>query len=187
MENLNKPLVKLSNTPLIEWSLQRIQHAVSQVVLSVNHNQDDYRYLNLPLIADAENNYQGPLIGIHSAMRWILEDQATKLPDALLCVPGDVPFFPEKLIPQLWQEFVTNHCEVVYCECDNQVQPLFSIWSLSCVDLIEEAIGDGLYGPKLVMPRLNSQLIKVQRDSDLDFFNINDEESLETVQKMINS
>ena len=71
MENPDKPLVELNGTPLIELCLQKIQAQVAQVVLSVNHNQEKYAHLKLPLIPDTRNHYQGPLIGIYSAMAWI--------------------------------------------------------------------------------------------------------------------
>ena len=78
--------------------MQKIQDKVAQVVLSINHNPEKYIHLNLPLIPDARDSYQGPLIGIYSAMEWIENNVLTERPEALLCIPADVPFFPEDLI-----------------------------------------------------------------------------------------
>ena len=186
IEDPDKPLIKLSSTPLIELCLQKIQDKVAQVVLSINHNPEKYIHLNLPLIPDARDSYQGPLIGIYSAMEWIENNVLTERPEALLCIPADVPFFPEDLISKLWKAYSEEECDVVWCQCDDQVQPLFSIWSLSCRDKLKRAIGEGLYGPKLIMDRLRNRLITVKRESELEFLNINDQESLKIAQEMIN-
>ena len=187
IENPDKPLIKLSSTPLIELCLQKIQDKVAQVVLSINHNPEKYIHLNLPLIPDARDSYQGPLIGIYSAMVWIQNHEFAERPEALLCIPADVPFYPEDLISRLWQAYTKEKYDVVWCQCDGQSQPLFSIWSLSCKDKLEGAINEGLYGPKLVMARLKNRLITVKRESELEFLNINDQKSLDASQGMINS
>ena len=119
-------------------------------------------------------------------MEWIENNVLTERPEALLCIPADVPFFPEDLISKLWKAYSKEECDVVWCQCDDQVQPLFSIWSLSCRDKLKRAIGEGLYGPKLIMDRLRNRLITVKRESELEFLNINDQESLKIAQEMIN-
>jgi len=184
IENPDKPLIKLSGTSLIERCLQNIQAEVAQVVLSINHNPEKYIHLNLPLIPDTRDRYQGPLIGIYSAMEWVESNDFTERPEALLCIPADVPFFPEGLINRLWQAYSKEECDVVWCQCDGQVQPLFSIWSLSCRDKLKRAIDEGLYGPKLIMGRLRNRLITVKRESKLEFLNINDQASLRVAQEM---
>lgn len=187
MGNMDKPLIVLENKPLIEWGLQRIQGQVAKTVISVNHNFDRYEYLNLDLVVDSCDQYKGPLVGIYSAIRWIQKNVKTDIPSALLCIPADVPFFPKDLISILWDQFASSNYDVAWCQCDGQIQPLFSIWSLSCRDKLKEAIAGGLFGPKLVIPSLNNRLVSIEKESDLDFLNINDSESLKSVQKMINS
>lgn len=185
MGDQDKPLLELNNTPLIEWGLQRIKDQVARVVISVNHNREKYEYLNLDLVGDEFEKYQGPLVGIVSAMEWIIAKEET--PTALLCIPADVPFFPNNLVSVLWDEFTHNSCDVIWCQCEKQIQPLFSIWSLNCKDKLQEALSKGLFGPKLVMPFVSNHLITIEPDSDLDFLNINDRETLESVQEMIKS
>ena len=185
MGDQDKPLIELKNKPLIEWGLQRIKDQVGTVVISVNHNAEKYEHLKLDLVSDEYEEYSGPLVGIVSAMEWINAQE--KPPIAILCIPADVPFFPEDLVAKLWGEFSQNPCDVVWCECDKQVQPLFSIWSLSCKDKLKEAISKGLFGPKLAMPYLSNRLITIEPESALDFININDRETLESVQEMIKS
>ena len=186
MGNIDKPLENLSGKPLIQWSLDALQDQVTYVIISANRNPEKYEYLQRPIIADTSNQYCGPLIGIYSAMLWIEENLTTELPQNLICLPGDVPVFPASLVGQLIGEFTDGNYEVVWAECDGQVQPLFSVWSLACKDILKDAIANGIYGPKLAMPLLKNKLIKVERSSPLDFQNINDRESLKSVQEMIN-
>lgn len=186
MGNIDKPLEKLNGKPLIQWSLDAIKDRVDKIVISVNRNPGKYEYLQLPIIADISNQFCGPLIGIYSSMLWVEDSCSSDLPQALLCLPGDVPVFPPVLIHQLIEEFTGSNCDVVWTQCDGQVQPLFSIWSLACKEILKDAIAAGIYGPKLVMPLLKNKLIRVEKNSPLDFQNINDQESLKSVQEMIN-
>ena len=52
IENPDKPLIKLSSTPLIELCLQKIQDKVAQVVLSINHNPEKYIHLNSTVVKE---------------------------------------------------------------------------------------------------------------------------------------
>ena len=187
MRNEDKPLIQLNEKPLIQWAVQKIQNHVGKVIISANHNLDRYQYLQLDLVSDIYEKYKGPLVGIYSAMKWIQNNVTEAPPSALLCIPGDVPFFPNDLISKLWEEFSKTNCEVVSCESDGQIQPLFSIWSLSSTEKLYSAINRGLFGPKLVLPLLDSRVISVTKASEVEFFNVNNQESLKYLQKLINS
>ena len=185
MGYLDKPLENLSDKPLIEWTLEALQKHAANVVISANHNTKKYEYLQLPIVNDISNRYCGPLIGIYSAMVWI-EANLIDPPQKLLCLPGDVPIFPSTLIHRLLDEFNYRTDEVAWTECDGQVQPLFSIWSLASKNALKTAIANGIYGPKLAMPMLKNKLVSIERTSPLDFQNINDQDSLNYAQKTIN-
>ena len=185
MGYLDKPLENLSDKPLIEWTLEALQKHAANVVISANHNTKKYEYLQLPIVNDISNRYCGPLIGIYSAMVWI-EANLIDPPQKLLCLPGDVPIFPSTLIHRLLDEFNYSTDEVAWIECDGQVQPLFSIWSLASKNALKTAIANGIYGPKLAMPMLKNKLVSIERTSPLDFQNINDQDSLNYAQETIN-
>ena len=185
MGYLDKPLENLSDKPLIEWTLEALQKHAAHVIISANHNTKKYEYLQLPIVNDICNRYCGPLIGIYSAMVWI-EANLIDPPQKLLCLPGDVPIFPSTLIRRLLDEFNYRTDEVAWTECDGQVQPLFSIWSLASKNALKTAIANGIYGPKLAMPMLKNKLVRIERTSPLDFQNINDQDSLNYAQKTIN-
>ena len=185
MDYLDKPLENLCNKPLIEWTLEALQGHEVYVMISANHNTKKYEYLQLPIVNDIYSRYCGPLIGIYSAMVWI-EANLIDPPQKLLCLPGDVPIFPPTLIHRLLDEFNSSSDEVAWTECDGQVQPLFSIWSLASKNKLKDAIAKGIYGPKRAMPMLKNKLVQIERTSPLDFQNINDQDSLNYVQKTIN-
>ena len=185
MDYLDKPLENLSDKPLIEWTLEALQKHAAYAIISANHNTKKYEYLQLPIVNDISNRYCGPLIGIYSAMVWI-EANLIDPPQKLLCLPGDVPIFPSILIHRLLDEFNNSTDEVAWTECDGQVQPLFSIWSLASKNVLKAAITRGIYGPKLAMPMLKNKLVRIERTSPLDFQNINDQDTLNYVQKTIN-
>lgn len=185
IENEDKPLIQFGHQTLVQWVLEKVEPNVAQTTLSVNHNLAHYEFLDLPLITDCVSQYRGPLAGIFSAMKWIENSEASESYSALVCLPADVPVFPDQLITQLWIEFEQNPCDVVYCIVDGQIQPLFSIWSLDCKDKIESALKAGLNGPKLLIPELKNRALRVEPKSQLDFLNINDTKSLKAAQELI--
>ena len=49
---VDKALLPLHGYPIINWIIDKTEHQVSTLALSVNRNEAAYRYLNLPIVAD---------------------------------------------------------------------------------------------------------------------------------------
>lgn len=188
MKHLDKALLDLNGRPIIEFVIEQASADVDKdkLLLSVNHNPEKYLYLNIPIIEDYREMYGGPLIGIASAMRWLSKHNDKSKIAYLACFPADVPFFPNNLVSQLYNAAIDSKLEVACTICDEQIQPLFSVWSLSVLEKIEAAIGEGIYGPKLLIPQLHHRLIEIPQTCSTDFYNINDEASLQAVHDLTN-
>lgn len=185
MGNRSKPLMPLGNGCLIDQVVSRASPQVAALCLSVNHNQQDYAYLGLPMIADGTQAYAGPLSGIVSAMGWLTEEVGLARESGLLaCFPGDVPWFPNDLVKRLSQRMRQERVDAVLVETDGQLQPLFSLWRLSVFSLLQQALEEGLYGPKLVLPRIRHALLKISPASAGEFLNINTVDELKLAQKL---
>ncbi|NQV71007.1 MAG: molybdenum cofactor guanylyltransferase [Pseudohongiella sp.] len=185
MNYQDKALLTLHKKPLIEHVIANVRNQVGSLSISVNHNPHLYEYLQLPLVPDYGNQYAGPLVGIYSAMRRICETRQQSGIKYLACFAADVPYFPSKLVASLYENLMDTNSQFACCVCDNQLQPLFSLWKLETISCIESAISKGVFGPKLLLPELSHVLVEIPFDDPGYFLNINSAESLAMAERMI--
>lgn len=185
MGNVSKPLLSLGSGRLIDAIISRAGPQVDGLCLSVNHNQALYSDLGLPVVADGKYAYKGPLCGIASAMDWLVSEQGITANNGLLaCFPGDVPWFPENIVAQLKSRLIEEQSGVALVEADGQLQPLFSVWRLTLLPQLRQALAEGLYGPRLLLPRLSHSIVKITSSSEGEFLNINTVNELKLAQKL---
>jgi molybdopterin-guanine dinucleotide biosynthesis protein A len=177
MQYRDKALLPLHGHSLIERVVTLASPQVNELLISVNRQPEKYAFLHLPLIPDHEQPFAGPLLGIDSGMRWLAANRNGRYTH-LACFAADVPRFPETLVSTLAAQLEQSAAQLAVCVCDDQIQPLFSLWSLECQPVIADAIADGLYGPKLVLPGLSSVEVTIERQHAADFYNVNSEENL---------
>lgn len=185
MDYQDKALLTLHKKPLIEHVITKVRNQVGSLAISVNHNPHLYSYLQLPLIPDYSNQYAGPLVGIYSAMRHFSETRQETGIKYLACLAADVPHFPSDVIAALYENLIESQSQVACCVCDNQIQPLFSLWKLETIKPIGAAISRGVFGPKLVFPEISSVMVEIPPDDPGYFLNINSAESLARAESVI--
>lgn len=80
--------------PMVAHVLERIQPQVDQVIINANRNLDQYQEYGLPVVTDANDQFDGPLAGMLAGMH-----HATT--DWVLSVPCDSPLLPMDLVSRL--------------------------------------------------------------------------------------
>ena len=70
-----KTLYKLNNISILDRIIQNFKKLKIELVLNVNSNEDQFIKSGLHLIKDEHENFQGPLAGIYSSMKWTLENR----------------------------------------------------------------------------------------------------------------
>ncbi|PCJ28434.1 MAG: molybdenum cofactor guanylyltransferase [SAR86 cluster bacterium] len=179
----DKALLTLHKKPLIEHVIENARNQVGSMVISVNNCPQKYEYLQLPLIPDKLCNQAGPLSGIYSAMDWFHKEKKESDIKYLACFAADVPYFPENIIALLSDSLESTGCKVAYCISGGQIQPLFSLWSLDLLDDIKAALNRGVYGPKPLLPKLQSVMVDIPSSKPEYFLNINSPDSLAEAEK----
>lgn len=101
MGGLDKGLVLFNGRPLIEYVLDVLRPQCSEVLLSVNRNEDRYASYGHRLVADADRSFPGPLAGIASAL------QAMRT-SYLAVAPCDSPYLPADYVSRLAQALQEN-------------------------------------------------------------------------------
>ncbi|MDG2141596.1 MAG: molybdenum cofactor guanylyltransferase [Gammaproteobacteria bacterium] len=186
MKFVEKPLLELGGKPIIQRVLSETFPHVRQIIINSNKNKRKYKKFGCAIIPDEAHSHAGPLIGILSGLNFISKDKSHQSPPYLLCLPGDVPFFPKQLISRLIVEMSKKPCDVVLAKSNNQLQPLFSLWSLASQKKVNEGVVErGLRGPRQVMSYLNYKVISIDSESPLEFLNINEESDLMFAKKLL--
>jgi len=185
MNYQDKALLRLHDKPLIEHVIDKARHQVGQMLISVNRNLPLYEYLDIPLITDSSKQFGGPLVGIYSAMQWLQNSRESSGINYLACFAADVPYFPEDIVAQLARPLLEAGAQFACCRCDNQIQPLLALWSMDSIAIVKQALDDGLFGPKLLLPKLEHIIVDIPQASAENFLNINSPESLKWAESIV--
>lgn len=96
MGGADKGLVPYQGQAMVAHVLQRIRPQVDHIMINANRNLTQYAQLGVPVITDANTQFDGPLAGMQAGMH-----HATT--DWLLSVPCDSPLLPLDLVSRLRQ------------------------------------------------------------------------------------
>ena len=70
-----KTLHKFNNISLLDRIIHNLKKLNMDIILNVNSNENQFLKTGLNLIKDDVKNFQGPLAGIHSSMKWVLKNK----------------------------------------------------------------------------------------------------------------
>ena len=103
----DKGLISWQGKPLIEHVINRIAPQVTDIIVSCNQHQQQYRQYGYTLVEDSFKNFQGPLAGISASLPFIQNEYC------LIC-PCDTPKLPPSLVERLLKELTLNDADIVY-------------------------------------------------------------------------
>jgi len=92
----DKGWLLLAGQPLIKHVLTQLQPQVGAVLINANRHQAEYAALGVPVIADDNDDFAGPLAGIVAGLR------AAKT-EFVVFVPCDAPKLPPHFVQSLWR------------------------------------------------------------------------------------
>ena len=168
---VDKPLLRLGPKSLLEHVIYQASPQVSGLILNVNRNGEKYAAFGLPIVNDLPGFKPGPLRGIYSAMQWYR--QQPDPPSWLAVFPADVPGFPRDLVDTLLHFQFQSGANLVCCRTGQQLQPLFSLWSLSLVAELALALERGMVGPRQFLATREFAECPIKPRTPLEFVNIN--------------
>jgi len=176
MNYQDKPLLRVAGNTILQHIINRAQPQVEPLLLNINRNYQEYATYKLPIISDGYGSGAGPLAGIMAAMQWI---RLARLPIShLACFPGDTPWFPHNVVDLMRHQLKSSGAQVAWLKTEGQLQPLFSLWSMSLDDDIERALVRKHYSPRYLIESLSNTLLELNDLKAGMFFNINDSDAL---------
>jgi molybdopterin-guanine dinucleotide biosynthesis protein A len=130
---VNKSLLDINGTSLIERTLELLDSVFSEVVISSNE-EELYEFLGKEIIEDIYPD-RGPLSGIHSA----LYSTKTEMNFFITC---DMPFINKELINYLIN--IKSDKDIVLPKAEGRIQHLSGIYSKKILPTVEKLIRESM-------------------------------------------
>jgi len=118
MNNQDKGLVHYNGQALISYAINAMLPIVDEVLVNANRNQAQYAEFNCPVISDQNNNFEGPLAGVLSAML-ITTDET------LLVMPCDSPLVRSQDLQKLLDTLEQTDSEIAVAFDGERLHPVF--------------------------------------------------------------
>lgn len=182
MGDAHKMQVMLAGQPLLEHVIRRFKPQVDQLVINVPVGFQGIESPDCPVISDRVEGYQGPLMGLWSAM------SSDELADAdyIAVAPCDGPFLPLTLVHNLCQQIEGQKSEVAVIRYGKHIQPMFSLWHRrSMYTIADELFVKKQGGFKPLLQAFNTVELIWPIEEINPFFNINTPEDLVEAEALI--
>ena len=179
-----KPFLRIGGKSIAQWILSQSEKHIDEFLFSLKQDHVKYHQFGHPIVCDISELTTGPLIGIYSAMEFLYRNRGQDESTLILTFPGDVPFFPDALIPTLVHQIEKNMQDIVIAKSEDHIQPLFAVWRLSARKKLKNLIQKGFVGPRQILTHLNHQEIFFETKSELEFLNINTEQDLKIARNL---
>ena len=129
----DKCLLPLVGRPVLAHVIDRIRPQAETLALNANGDATRFAGFGLPVIADDESDFAGPLAGILAALDWASRMRPSAA--AVLTVPGDTPFLPRDLLARLAALRLP-----AIAQSAGRVHPVVGLWPLSLRDALRVAV-----------------------------------------------
>lgn len=178
MGGKRKALLELDGQPLLNYVINCLQAHTEPLLLSCEGQTRDFDEFGLEQVPDLLAGFQGPLMGLYSALQHLSE---TDHHNGLILCPCDAPFIPENLVEVLIDAGKGEHKPVVSVSYRGVLQPTFSLWQSDHLPMVRETVvNKGKGGLKYLLRELPHQVVEWSPAEPSPFFNVNTREELKT-------
>jgi molybdenum cofactor guanylyltransferase len=140
MNGLDKPLQKLGGKPLLAHVIAALAPQCSTLVINANGDAARFSSFDLPVVADANANFLGPLAGVLAGL-----DDLVQRDPALgfaVSVATDTPFLPTDLVVKLHAARASAQADIAVARSGHIVHPTFALWPVAIRDGLRRALID---------------------------------------------
>jgi len=175
-----KTLFKFNKISILDRIIQNFKNLEMEIILNVNSNEDQFLKTGLHLIKDELENFQGPLAGIYSSMKWVLENR--KNIEWIFTSPSDTPFLNKSLVKKFLSTDYNNKTNIVIAKSSNKIHPVIGLWHISLIKSLEEFLANE---NRKIMHWVEGQNYEfLNFENKYNFFNINTQADLEEAIKI---
>lgn len=177
MGGADKGLLTLGGRPLVAWGLECLAGQVSEVIISANRNQVDYRQLGVPVISDSVSGYAGPLAGVVSGLGQVSHDW-------MLSAPCDSPLLADDYAARMWAAAAPGGLDAVVAHDGERLQPVFMMLSRQSQPGLEDFLAGGGRKIDLWLEQIPYARVDFSDRQEM-FLNVNTPEDLEDMESRI--
>ena len=175
-----KTLYKFNKISILDRIIQNFSKLEMEIVLNVNSNEDQFVKTGLHLIKDELENFQGPLAGIYSSMKWVLENR--KNIEWIFTSPSDTPFLNKNLVNKFLSTDYNNKTNIIIAKSSNKTHPVIGFWHISLIKSLEEFLAKDNRKIMHWVEGQNYEFLNFENKNN--FFNINTQTDLEEAIKI---
>ena len=136
MGGTDKGLMMFQGEPLAAKICAALEPQVAQLIINANRNLERYRQLGYKVIADKLTGHQGPLAGMHAALR------STEYP-WLLTIPCDGPFVCADYARRMLAAADQQNTRLAVAHDGERAQPVYSLIHRDLADSLEQFLRSG--------------------------------------------
>jgi molybdenum cofactor guanylyltransferase len=141
MGGVEKSLLSLGGKPMIARVIDALRPQVRSLVINANGDPARFASFGLPVVADREADFAGPLAGLLAGMEWVRAHQ----PDIsrIATAACDTPFFPADLVARLQTAAHVEQADIALAASGGQSHFVFALWPVALADDLAAYLADG--------------------------------------------
>ena len=126
---------------MLRHVIDRLTPQVETAVINADGDPRRFLAFGLPVVADTEQDFVGPLAGVLAGMRWSTEHA----PQArwIVTAPGDAPLLPRDLVPRFAEAVKDKDDSIALAQSDGQMHPVIGLWPVALMQDLHEQLGAG--------------------------------------------
>ena len=179
----DKNHAKLGDKTLLEHVLSKISNKFEETLIVSSHNLETQKTNNITVIPDCFDDL-GPLAGVLSSMKWVIENQ--KPYKWVATFPSDTPFFETSIIQEYKKRIKLNDSQLYFVKSNNKRHNIFGLWSINLLETLEnDLIKNNFRKVEEWANKIGVKTIDVETKKFDPFFNINTKEDFEEAKEML--
>lgn len=177
----DKPLKVLRGVPILSHVLARVARDGRVLVLNANGDASRFAPFGLPVVADAESDFPGPLAGILAGLDWAA---ARGMAGDVLSVPGDCPFIPHDLGERLEEARQAAGVPLACAGSGGWTHPVIGLWPVSLREELRTAMAAGERKIDRFTARFGCATAEWPVEPFDPFFNVNTPDELSEAERL---
>jgi len=175
-----KTLYKINNISILNRILKNFERLDIEIVLNVNSYENEFLNTGLSLIKDEIKDFQGPLAGIYSTMKWVAKNK--KSIEWLFTIPSDTPFLNIDILNKFLNTKYIKNTKIILPQSCDKTHPVIGLWHISLLINLEEFLQKKSRKIMNWVNENNYELLKFENENH--FFNINSKHDLKKAMKI---
>ena len=173
----DKSTAKLGNKTLLDHTVNKIENEFNEILVISNNKEFNFKNNKIHVIEDCMDGQLGPLVGILTAMKWVIINK--KNYKWIASFPCDTPFFDIKLISELKIKVKETSKKLIFLNSNKKRHNIFGLWSMDLIEILEKDIKNSFRKVELWADKIGYENINIYEEKFDRFLNINTKKDLE--------